>query len=341
MEYKLTEADLAKCIEFAVNLYTQKTGSLSSRTTGQARGLGTIINDWVGGKAIEIGVKEMLEKLNPSKKIVLDFSIYEAGKKAQDPDIIKIEENGRTREPNLFVEIKNFGQNDRWIGLTADQFKTTKEKVNGNLDKIFLVYAQLIDVDNSSKKRADLLGAFLKTATKDSYSKLFKEFIDVGKILVKAEFVITGKDLKNNGVKFTTNDFLYETEIFELKKQKVDFLKKIKLTGNILPKFQPDKDYPYPDKIGEIKFTGKARAFIKTNKKSRRMFIKCETNITAENKVLGEFKLLKGNVYNYSPGVAGRNPAIFRDNIWLAVRNVKNILSVGTDKALEEIAKKI
>ena len=341
LEYKLIETDLAQCIEFAVNLYTGKKGSLSSRTTGQSRGLGTIINDWVGGKAIEIGIKEMLERLAPSKKIILDFSIYDTNKKAQDPDIIKVEENGETRDPNLFVEIKNVGPYDRWIGLSEDQFKTTKNKVSGNLSKIFIVYAQLIDVDNDLSKKTDLLGTFLKTATKKNYSKLFKDFASVGKVIVRTEFVITGNDLENNGVLFTTKDFLYETEVLALTRQKTESLKEITINGNTLPKFQPDKNYPYPEKIGDIKFTGNAKAFIKINKKSERMLIKCETNVIAKNKVLGEFRLLKDNVYDYNPGVAGRNPAIFRNNIWIAVRNAKNISSLGTDDTLKEIATKI
>lgn len=341
LEYILTNDDVAKCIKFAVDYYLSKNGSHSSRVTGQARGLGTIINDFVGGKAIEIGVKGMLDRLNKNKKMVLDFSIYEKGKKAQDPDIIKVEEEEKERDPRLFVEIKNLGKSNRWLGLSEEQFKTTKDKVNGDLNKIALVYATLIDDETDSTKRNDLLGAFLKIATKEEYAKLFNDFVNVGKISVRAGFVITGRDLEENGVKFTTEDFVYETEIFEESIQKTDSLEEVRIEGDILPRFQPDKHYPYPVKIGDIKFTGKLKVFLKENEKSERMYVKCDSDVVVKNKVLGEFRLSKDKIYKYSPGVAGRNPEMFGDSRWMATRNALKVSGRSVDDALKEIATKI
>ena len=60
MEYKLTDADIDKCVEFAVNIY--KSGPQTNRTTGEARALGKSIDDWAAGKASEMGVQHMLEQ---------------------------------------------------------------------------------------------------------------------------------------------------------------------------------------------------------------------------------------------------------------------------------------
>ncbi len=341
LEYTLTDTDIRQCIEFAVRYYFKNKGSHTSRTTGQARGLGAIINDWVGGKAIELGIKGILESITPNKKIGLDFSIHEKSKKEDDPDIIKIKEDGVERDPKLFVEIKSLSENDRWIGLTEDQFKAMKSRVSGDLNNIILIYAGLDNNEEDNGKRTDLLGAFLKGATKQEFSKLFEDFVDVGKIKIKAMFVITGKDLDEHGVKFTTEDFLYETEIFEESHQKLDKLKEFAMRGNILPKFRPDKNYPYPPKIGDITFEGNLKAFLKINRKSERMLLKCESDVFVKNSVLGNFKLLKGKTYYYSPGGAGRNKSIFRDNRWIAARNALNISGKSVDATMKEIAYKI
>jgi hypothetical protein len=340
LEYILTDEDVRSCIEFAVKIYLSKKGS-PSRVTGQARGLGTIINDWVGGKAIEIGIKGMLDKIAKNKKMILDFSIYEKGKRADDPDIVEVEENGKKRDPALFVEIKNLGKSSRWLGLSEEQFKSIKEKVGGDLNKIAIVYASLEDKETDAIKRNDLLGAFMKTATKSDYSKLFNDFVDIGKISVEAGFVVTGKDLEEHGVKFTTEDFVYETDIFEESGQNIENLKEIKISGNKLPRFQPDKKYPYPEKIGDIIFSGEIRAYLKINKKSERMYIKCGSDVIIKNKVLGEFKLSEGRVYNYNPGVTGRKPEMFGESRWIATRNAVNLVGKTAEQSLKEIAEKI
>ncbi len=81
LEYTLNDTDIKQCIEFAVRYYFKNKGSHTSRTIGQASGLGAIINDWVGDKAIELGIKGILENMTPNKKIGLDFSIREKTRK--------------------------------------------------------------------------------------------------------------------------------------------------------------------------------------------------------------------------------------------------------------------
>ena len=46
MKIKFKKEDLYRCFEFPVKYYLDETKSKSNRTTGQQRGLGSIINDF-------------------------------------------------------------------------------------------------------------------------------------------------------------------------------------------------------------------------------------------------------------------------------------------------------
>jgi len=338
MKYILTKNDLEKCIDFAVKIYFAK-GSSVSRITGQARGLGTMINDWVGGKAVEIGVVEMLERLDKSKELILDFSIYQKGRIAEDPDVIKVRESGVERTPRLFLEIKNYGENDRWIGLTNEQFRTIERVEKGDLKKAYLIYASLQDEVEEPDKRLDLLGAFLQIATKDEYAKLFEKFVGLGKIKVKIYCILTLQDLKENGTRFIPHeDYVYETNIFKEVKQKVEKLEEIELKGGILPKLNY-RGYSYPAKIGDLKVSGKASMYKKQNKKSETFFVKGSTDVIVKNEVLGEYKLSKGKVYKFDFGPAGRNPELFGEVLWISTMKAKELF--GSDERMEEVSQKI
>lgn len=341
MEYTLTIDDLKQCVEFAVGYYFKNKGANASRTTGQGRGLGYIINDMVGGKAVEIGVRGMLEALAPNKRFLLDFSIHSTSKREDDPDIVDIEENGILREPRMHIEIKSFSRKDRWVGLTETQFDSIKAKVHGNLGSIILIYAGLDTIKQEDTKRADLLGSFLKVAAREEFARLFDNFASIGEIKVRAFFAITGKDLEEHGVRFTAKDFLWETEIFTEARQKLENLQELDINGATLPKYQPSEKYPYPDLIGDIRFDGKLRAFLKNNEKSKYLLLKCESDVLIKNEVLGQFMLQKGKVYRYSPNTAGRNPVIFNASRWIAARNAPRIAGEPIDLAMKEIAEKI
>ncbi len=51
-----------------------------------------------------------------------------------------------------------------------------KSRVSGDLNNIILIYAGLDNSEGGNGKRTDLLGAFLKGATKQKFSKLFENF---------------------------------------------------------------------------------------------------------------------------------------------------------------------
>ncbi|MEM0159865.1 MAG: hypothetical protein QXP36_11655 [Conexivisphaerales archaeon] len=345
MEYTLTRDDLKNCIEFAINIYLK--GGGPSRITGQGRGLGTIMNDWVGGKAVEIGVKRILEQLNTSKELVLDFSIYPKGRVAEDPDVIRVKERGVERPPRLWLEIKSHGENDRWIGLTEEQFSTINrrfgtviEGVNKvDLSKVYLIYANLYDEVEDPGKRLDLLGAFLQIATKDEYAKLFEKFVSLGDIKIKIYCVLTLQDLIEKGVNFVPGeDYVYETDIFREARQNIENLEEIELQGGILPKLKY-KGYPYPAKIGDLRVTGSAHMYKKQNAKSVTYFIRGSTDLVVENAVLGRYKLSKDKTYKFEFGPAGRNAELFRRVHWISARRAKELF--GSDERMAEISQKI
>ena len=336
--YKLTEKDLEKCIDFAVRRYFAKKGN-PNRTTGQARGLGAMINDWVGGKAIEIGVQKILEQFSNSKELELDFEVY--NRIAQDPDIIKVAEKGatRSRDPNVYVEIKNYSENDRWLGLSMEQVNTIKKSkiLNGDPEKAYIIYASLNDTTEDKEKRLDLLGAFLQVATREEYAKLFEKFVKLGDIFVKVNYVLSLKDLEDYGTIFKRGEKVYETNIFREVRKDIKNLEEIQIPNGIIPKLDYG-GYPYPEKISDIKVDGVIKMYKKQNKKKTAFFVKADTECIVENKVLGTYNLAKGKIYRFEFGPIGRNPDIFRDVIWISANKAKGLF--GGDLKLEEVVEK-
>ncbi len=335
MEYTLTKEDLDMCVKFAIDMYLKQKGS-ASRVTGQRRGLGVMLNDWIGGKANEIGITKILESLSPNKKLLLDFEIHK--KPPEDPDIIKVVENGVERKPYLFVELKNYGENDRWVGLREAEYNMIKKEVNGDTGKAYLIFGELND-EAEEEKRLDLLGAFLKESIKDEYSKWFEEFADLGKIKVHIKFAFSLKELEENGVMFEPNkDYVYETDIFKEAKQKVDGLEEVEFDGDEIPRLDY-YGYKYPEKIDSLKVEGRAKLYKKQNKKNTTYFIVGETDLNIKNKILGNYKLARGKVYKFNFKPAGRNPQVFREVLWIPARKATELFS-GEERLLE-IAKNI
>ncbi|HEY7535057.1 MAG TPA: hypothetical protein VH878_03845, partial [Thermodesulfobacteriota bacterium] len=308
--------------------------------TGQSRGLGGVFDSFLVGKVVETGVVDILRKLNPDKKYGLDFEVHDSGN--FDPDIINIEEKNNLRKPKLFVEIKNIGQNDRWIGLTEEQFLTMKKNsiVGDNLDKILIIFATIRNKKSSVAKRDDLLGVYLKSSLN---SKLYESFSDPEDLYVEVVLALTSRELDEKGTHFEKNYYFFETEIFQ--ECKPNLLKRNGLTltkaNGILPRFQYDKKLPYPERFGDIKYNGEIGLYHKSNDKSNRMYIQCISDVTVSNEIIGSFHLKKDYTYEYMPRTVGRNPVLNRNNIWIAKRNVDNVLKHTTVERMKQIARGI
>ena len=71
MIYHITEDDIKQCIDFSTKYFLDPNKPRAGRTTGTYRGLGTMIDNWLVGKLIEIGVKKIIESVGYRKLLNL------------------------------------------------------------------------------------------------------------------------------------------------------------------------------------------------------------------------------------------------------------------------------
>lgn len=345
-EYKAKLRDLQKCFNFAIKYHLDERKGSSNRTTGQYRGLGGIFDSFVIGKFIEIGVASIIEKIS-KKKMKLDFAIHEINTEDPDPDIVGVIEKGKTRLPKLFIEIKNISINDRWVGLTVEQFNSLLKSNIASNDprKIFIIYASLHS--KNDWKNSDLLGVYLKT--KRISNKILDEFCRINDLYVEIHYILRGNELENQGACFHEGSYMYETEIFEevtptTAKKVIDpnnrYIYKLLKSSKVLPIIMRN-NYPKPKEFGKFFFKGKLRVYKKKNPKSNRMYVYCKTNVHVKNEVLGNFFLDKGKVYECFFTTLGRSPTLKRNNIWIAQRNLGNVSSSSLNSRVKKIAKTI
>lgn len=335
---EITKEALERSFKFAVDFHLDPKKGQSNRTTGQTRGLGGVMDSFLLGKVVESCVIDILKKLNPHKEYELDFEVHDASD--ADPDIVKIKENSVARKPKVFVEIKNEGEGDRWVGLTEEQFQTMKKNtiVGSDLEKIFIIYATIKNRQSSNMKTDDLLGVFLKSNLK---SRLYDCFSNLNDLYVEISLVLTAKELYDKGTRFEKGYYFYETEIFQECDPKLrdrKGIEKVKSQDGILPRFQYNKSLPYPDRFGDILYKGEIVMYKKENEKSNRMYAYCVTDVEVSNKIIGNFKLKKDHLYEYMPSTVGRNPVLNRNNIWIAKRNVQNVVCKTMFERMKEIA---
>jgi hypothetical protein len=345
MIINFSKEDLKRCFEFAVKYHLDETKSNTNRTTGQYRGLGAIINDWFLGKLIELGIAKAIGSFNKSIECELDFTLHKAGEDHRsDPDIIGIKENDKSREPKLFIETKNVSETDRYVGLTQNQLNSMLENKNidRNPEKLFIVYANIKTNDKS--KDSDVFGSYLKSEINND---LLDDFADIEDLYLTIKSVIKGSELIKYGTQFNDNSYFYETEILSgpfdnNKTEKVrnsGYEMKV-LNNGELPVMMMN-DYPAPAEFGKFFLKGKINLYIKINEKSKRVYVDCLEDATISNKVIGNFNLVKGNMYELYFSTIGRNPKLNRNNIWIANRNLNNIIQMPAVERLQEIASTI
>lgn len=329
---------LEKSFDFAVKFHLDPKKGQTNRTTGQTRGLGGVVDSFLRGKVIEQAVVGILKTLNHKKDCHLDLEVHDADD--TDPDIISITEKGKKRLPKVFIEIKNSGEGDRWMGLHEEQFETIKKNkiVGSKMEKIFIVYASIKNKKTSNGKKDDLMGVYLKNKLK---AEEYKEFSDVSDLYVEVVSVMSAEELLKKGTRFEKGYYFYEAEIFrevDVKYKNRKNVNQTKVKGNVLPKFRYDKKYPYPDKFGDITCRGSIELYEKNNEKSNRMYVHCLTDVAVSNEVIGNFFLKKDHLYEYMPKTLNRNPVLNRNNIWIAKRNVDSIIKKSPSERMKEIA---
>lgn len=332
MKHKLSVKDFDTAFDFALRYHLEPKKSKSSRTHGASRGLGGVLDSFILGKTVELGVASVLGSFNSKKLYRLDFDIKENSKILFDPDIIEIVEKNKTRKPNYSVEIKSISKSDRWLGLTHEQFETIKKTTK--LENIFIIGAYIENNNLGNEKQKDLLGAYLKNRFKD---KKFNNFTNIDNINIVIDYAISGEELSKNGILFKKDFFMFETEVFEIAGKRTEpnilrgKIKKIKTFAGkgILPKYTMDKKFPEPVFMGDFIFDGDFELFEKLNLNTKKRYLRCVSDVVVRNNVLGEFLLNKGKTYLFKLCTLGRKPTLDRNNIWIAKRNIPFLQSRG------------
>lgn len=339
MRITFDKSDLCKCFEFAVKYHLAEGKSNFNRTTGQYRGLGSIVNDFFYGKLIEVGTAKAIQSFNPKLNVGLDFEIHPLA--ASDPDIVSVDDGESVRKPKIFVEIKNVSAGDRWVGLTQEQFETIQKNplVFEDCSNVYLIYARIINL--SHDKDDDILGVYLKS---EMNSELMNGFCNIEEICMEFQYILRGDELKANGVEFKQGSFFYETEIAGEKIDE-DVKNKVLETGykviesgtGKFPIIMRNKSKS-PAEFGDFHADGNYRLFIKENRMSNRVYLHCLTDVKLTNKVLGVFNFEEGDMHELLFNTIGRDPVLKRNNIWTAQRNLKNIMSESVEDRIFQIA---
>ena len=346
MIYDFNSFDFKQAFSFAVEYYLDPTKGPAGRTNSEPRGFGATLDAFTRGKLVEIGAQRMIENLEPSKKCQLDFEMKKASDVRDEPDIIAIRENGLKRQPNIFVEIKNTGRNDRWIGITEEQLRSMKE--GSNERKVITIYISIAgNKTKDNPKTADFVGMYLKDI---SDLEIFNKFSDLNAV-AQLEFILTIDELEKYGTKFPAGDLTYETELF-LGPKKINRMDGTLIKGISLYKsyrlfngeiFVKRRDNTNDKKHGLFHIQGDFDLYIKKNPKSTGWYIHCLSAVKIKSMVFGKYELEKGTIYDFLLHTLGRDPILKRNNLFIAKRRVyqlidENILS-KPDELLKEIAK--
>ncbi len=344
--FKLNLDDFKRVFEFGTNYYIDPNKNTTGRTTGEPRGLGAILDAFTLGKLTEIGVEKIFTEFNSNKKYVLDFDVKRNNEVKDEPDIINIIENDFSREPETFIEIKNTSENDRWIGLTEEQFNTIKRSAKNK--EIYMVYASLKSYTvNNNPKTTDLTGMFLKEIENKEKSTIFQKFANLN-AECRIEFILTSKDLENFSYPFERGMNMYETNLFQEKKY-TSFYSKGGIRKDVL-KIEEFENFDEEVKLEierglktekeEIsKF--KIKGDFKLISKNKKTYIECISNVYLFNDIFGKFNLEKGKFYSFNLATIGRDPKLKRNNIFIAKNRVYQLIEEGKVRKPEEIVKEI
>lgn len=348
--YKLILDDFKRVFEFWTNYYIDPSKNTTGRTTGEPRGLGAILDAFTLGKLTEIGIEKIFTEFNKNKVYILDFDIKSNSQVKDEPDIVQIKDHDKLREPNVFVEIKNTSENDRWIGLTEEQFSTIKRSAGDK--EVYMIYASLrSETIENNPKTTDLTGMFLKEIEDKNKSAIFQKFASLN-AECKIEFIISSKDFADFSYPFERGMNMYETNLFDEKKS-TSFYSKDGIRKDVL-KIDEYKNFDntmrlsietnlYPEKEEISKF--KVKGNFKLIWKKKKTYIECLSDVSLENDIFGFFNLKSGKFYSFNLATVGRDPKLKRNNIFIAKNRVYQLVEAGKirkpEMVVDEIVKNI
>ncbi len=298
----------------------------------------------------KVSVSKILAKYKTEKEFIVYQDIRKGLYFKGEPDIVHIKEQNQLREAQVFVEIKNTSENDRWIGLTEEQFNTIKRSAGDK--EIYMIYASLrSETIHNNPKTTDLTGMFLKEIEDKNKSEIFQKFASLN-AECKIEFIISSKDLSQFSFPFERGMNMYETNLFEEKKRS-SFYPKDGVRKDVL-KIDEYKDFEdtmrltievnlYPEKE-EISIF-KVKGSFKLIQKKKKTYIECLSDVYLENDIFGFFNLKSGKFYSFNLATVGRDPKLKRNNIFIAKNRVYQLVETGKirkpERVVEEIVRNI
>ncbi len=303
------------------------------------------------------------------KKIKLDISTIKIQLNTIKKNIEKFE---KAISPKLYVEIKNTGLGDAWIGPKLSEVDSITSRNNVQKKSIYYVYCRIVsagrwksDSEKKTGRKADPLGVFLK---KFVNRKNMKKFHDVNDLNVEIQNVMSVNDIEKHGTFFPKGTIIPNPKIItfpgkdgtpysDTKVQELiddGTFSKITLPDKELPKQtsamlrekQQDGTWKnvgwanYPDALGDFIFSGNVETYSEKHGSLRRLWIKCISSVTISNKVIGNKKLKKGDIVCYQIHKKGRIDKKNVDDIWISVHNA-SIMNKFTPTRISEIARKI
>ncbi|OGF20923.1 hypothetical protein A2316_04015 [Candidatus Falkowbacteria bacterium RIFOXYB2_FULL_38_15] len=294
----------------------------------------------------KIGVLKIIEDFNQSKKFFPYIDFSKKIKIEDKPDIIRVKESTYTRNPETFIKIKNTSENDRWVGLTEEQFNTIKRSAGNKT--IYMIYASIrSETINNNPKTTDLTGMFLKEMEDKNKSEIFQKFANLN-AECRIEFIISSKDLSIFAYPFERGMNMYETNLFEEKRSSSfyskDGTRKDVLSIEEYKKFNGVKKleiekgfYPEKDEISEFKIKGT----FKLIHKRKKSYIECISDVSVENSIFGKFYLEKNKFYKFNLVTLGRDPKLKRNNLFISKKRIYQLIEEGKIRKPEIIVEEI
>ena len=326
--YKITEEDLDKCWEFSLKYFLDETKPVFNRRVGSARGVGGILDSFFF-KIIEIAVCKNLEALSVQDiEIPPDLEIRPLKKGKTEPDVYKIvdKKTKDTRDPKVYVEVKQLQSNHNWVGPTKKELDSISENEFGINDerKMYYFWCEIKDSnsDAKAKRKSSLLGSYLKhLAPNNPHLVSFHDFADM---YVEIKFVHTVAEIKK-GIFFPEDTVLADPEVFTQEgtstfKKKygqgdLSNYDKIPATGTFPePKvYSGKKEHSLLKFFGEIKFTGDIEMYLKKDQASKKYLFVCSTPVKVTSDI-GKWEFKKDEIWCYAISPSGAFPKLRNDN---------------------------
>jgi hypothetical protein len=351
--YQFEHEDIHEVIKFCRDYHLDLTKQATGRTGSGPRGLGGEIDAFGPGKLNEIGISKLIsiyeEKLcKVDNKI---YSNYEVGTETI-PDIVEVLDNkGKSRKPNLYIEIKKISDSDHWLGIHSEQLESILKNPKITNTDIYLIYGEVFFDDNKNKKEQDFLGAFLNEIGGSDQIK-FDTFSKLTDLKCKIHYVLSINDLKKYGHEFLSGDIIPE---FNIKPAKQVF----RSDGSLWKGLKVQQTLKGKNRINAIEVNGKKHKYgdflvhgdveLISASSTNRQYLHFLTNGSIENEYFGTLNFRKNetiffNLTNMLAGNQGTKTKT-KDDWWISRIKLEQLIQNGkidkTNEAMRLIQQKI